>query len=124
MARFCSLVKNGLLFGALFSGIGRADEPPRASDVCVRNFYPEGSTMNPCNGGRALFRKVLSAEDYARAICTKAYEDMLCEVSPREYRFVETADGGSICTVNFHQSGVGEYCFSNPKEFSWAKGRQ
>lgn len=100
-----------------------AAEPPRESDVCVRNFYPEGSGMNPCDGDRGMFRKVVSADDQTMSICTKAYEDRLCEVSPREYRYVETADQEVICTVNFHQEGIAEYCYSNPKVFSWARGR-
>jgi ribosomal protein L25 (general stress protein Ctc) len=100
-----------------------AAEPPRANDVCVRNFYPEGSNMNPCSGERTMFRKVISAEDEAKSICTKAYEDRLCEVSPKEYRYVETAEHEVICTVNFHQEGIAEYCYSNPKVFSWARGR-
>ena len=100
-----------------------AAEPPRANDVCVRNFYPEGSNMNPCSGERTMFRKVISAEDETKSICTKAYEDRLCEASPKEYRFVETSEHGVICTVNFHQEGIAEYCYSNPKVFSWARGR-
>lgn len=118
MFKLCALIMLGLSSGIM------AAESPGELDVCVRNFYPEGSQMNPCNGGRGLFRKVLSADDETRAICTKAYEDMLCDVSPREYRRVVTADGDFICTVHFHQPGVGEYCYSNPKEFSWAKGHQ
>jgi hypothetical protein len=100
-----------------------AAEPPRANDVCVRNFYPEGSNMNPCSGERTMFRKVISAEDEAKSICTKAYEDRLCQASPKEYRYVETAEHEVICTVNFHQEGIAEYCYSNPKVFSWARGR-
>jgi len=107
----------------LTSQLGTAAEPPRVTDVCVRNFFPEGSNMNPCNGERTLFQKVISAEDETKSICTKAYEDRLCQTSPQEYRYVETAEHGVICTVNFHQEGIAEYCYSNPKVFSWARGR-
>ena len=79
--------------------------------------------MNPCNGERTLFRKVISAEDETKAICTKAYEDRLCQTSPKEYRYVETPEHEMICTVNFHQEGIAEYCYSNPKVFSWARGQ-
>ena len=98
-------------------------EPPRDTDVCVRNFYPEGSGMNPCLGERSMFREVISAEDETKSICTKAYEDRLCQTSPKEYRYVETSEQEVICTVNFHQEGIAEYCYSNPKIFSWARGR-
>ena len=100
-----------------------ATEPPRATDVCVRNFFPEGAGLNPCDGDTPAFRNVVSAEDPSKAICTKAYEERLCESSPREYRYVETTDHKVICTVNFHQEGIAEYCYSNPKVFSWAQGR-
>jgi hypothetical protein len=100
-----------------------AAEPPRATDVCVRNFFPEGANMNPCDGSRAEFRKVINAEDDSRSICTKVYEDRLCQTASKEYRFVETPDHGFVCTVNFHQEGIAEYCYSHPKVFSWARGQ-
>lgn len=98
-------------------------ELPRATDVCVRNFFPEGANMNPCDGGRAEFQKVISAEDDSRSVCTKVYEDRLCQAASKEYRFVETPDHRFVCTVNFHQEGISEYCYSHPKVFSWARGQ-
>lgn len=100
-----------------------AAEPPRATDVCVRNFFPEGANMNPCDGGRAEFQKVISADDESKSICTKVYEDRLCQTASKEYRLVETADHRLVCTVNFHQEGISEYCYSHPKVFSWARGQ-
>jgi hypothetical protein len=98
-------------------------EPPRATDICVRNFFPEGANMNPCDGSRAEFQKVISADDESKSICTKLYEDRLCQTASKEYRFVETTDHRFVCTVNFHQEGIAEYCYSHPKVFSWARGQ-
>lgn len=105
-----------------FSSQAVASQIIRASDVCVRNFFPEGANMNPCADGSGMFRKVVSAQDENQSICTKIYEERLCQVSPQEYRYVETADHQMVCTVNFHQEGIAEYCDSHPKVFSWARG--
>jgi len=80
--------------------------------------------MNPCEDRTSAFKEVVSADDETKVICTKAYEDRLCQTSPREYRYVDAINGQLICTVNFHQEGIAEYCYSNPKVFSWARGRQ
>jgi hypothetical protein len=111
-----------ILVPAGFSDFAYAAEPPRSDAVCVRNFFPEGSGINPCEPGSKFFRPVVSLDNETQSICTKVYEDRLCQQSPREYRLVRTADGASICTVNFHQEGIAEYCYSNPKIFSWASG--
>lgn len=107
------LVPIGFVYGA---------EPPRSDAVCVRNFFPDGSGMNPCEPGSKVFRLTISFDDESQTICTKAYEDRLCTQSPREYRLVRAADGEPICTVNFHQEGIAEYCYSNPRIFSWVAG--
>lgn len=120
---------NGWVFGALiilapasFSDRIQGAEPPRSDAVCVRNFFPEGAGINPCEPGSKFFHLALSLDDDSKHICTKMYEDRLCAQSPREYRFVRAADGSSFCTVNFHQEGIAEYCYSSPKIFSWAAG--
>jgi hypothetical protein len=97
-------------------------EPPRSDAVCVRNFFPEGSGMNPCEPGSKVFRLALTLDEGSTYVCTKVYEDRLCTQSPKEYRFVRAADGAHFCTVNFHQEGIAEYCYSNPRIFAWVTG--
>lgn len=109
-------------FGTVILMLSSA-EVTRAEDVCVRNFFPEGSEINPCDSHDSRFREVISAHDDSTSICTKGYENRLCQMSPKEYRYVETVDHAVICTVNFHQEGVSKYCDTNPKVFSWARGR-
>ena len=122
MQKLC--LQSMLAFGLLSAnGTALAAEPPHPTDVCVRNFFPEGSGMNPCESNRTIFRDVLSSEEQGKTICTKAYEDKFCSTTSKEYRYVEAADGEVICTVNFHQEGIAEYCYSSPKIFSWAKGQ-
>lgn len=103
---------------------GLAKPPPSPEHVCVREFFGDGGGVNPCRQQGGLFVKVINADspdDPGSYICTKAYDESYCETAPREFKHVETLDHESICTTDFHQPGVGEYCYSSPKIFKWAR---
>jgi hypothetical protein len=87
--------------------------------VCVRNFYVTAlaETAVP-------LVQVQSAEDPPRAIWTRAYAESMCQTAPVEFRHVTTITGQKICTVEFHQPGISEYCTTNPRIFAWAKSAE
>ena len=99
---------------------------PSPEYVCVRNFIPQESGMDDTGNAVSkdyddIFVRVLPAENRAMEILTKKYEPFYCSTSPKEFNWVLTLDEQKICTVDFHQEGITEYCYSNPKIFSWAR---
>ena len=87
-------------------------EPGR---VCVRNFY-----VTSAEDASLPLVQVRSAEDPPREIWTRTYAESMCQTAPVEFRHVTTITGQKICTVEFHQPGISEYCTSNPRIFAWA----
>lgn len=101
-----------------------AKPPPSPQHVCVREFFNDDGGVNPCRQQGGVFVKVVSADnpdDAGAYICTKAYAESYCDSAPNEFKHVETLDAQAICTTDFHQPGVGEYCYDAPKIFKWAR---
>jgi hypothetical protein len=99
---------------------------PSPDYVCVRNFIPQDSKAAEAADASLtdyddIFVHVLPAENREMEILTKQYEPFYCSTSPKEFKWVLTLDERKICTVDFHQEGITEYCYSNPKIFSWAR---
>ena len=99
---------------------------PGPEYVCVRNFVPQESDLTGAASPSQkdyddIFVRVLPAENRDMVILTKKYEPFYCSTSPKEFKWVITLDEQKICTVDFHQEGITEYCYSNPKIFSWAR---
>ena len=96
---------------------------PGPEYVCVRNFIPQDSKAVDASltDYDDIFVRVLPAENRDMEILTKKYEPFYCSTSPKEFKWVLTLDEQKICTVDFHQEGITEYCYSNPKIFSWAR---
>ena len=109
------------VFAVSSSGFSRPAPSPEY--VCVRNFIPQES--KPADASLTdyddIFVRVLPAESRDMEILTKKYEPFYCSTSPKEFKWVLTLDEQKICTVDFHQEGITEYCYSNPKIFSWAR---
>ena len=87
--------------------------------VCVRNFYVTDLTE-----AAVPLVQVRSADDPPREIWTRAYAESMCQTAPVEFRHVATITGQKICTVEFHQPGISEYCTTNPRIFAWAKSAE
>ena len=99
---------------------------PSPEYVCVRNFIPQEPKFAEAADASLkdyddIFVRVLPAQNRAMEILTKKYEPFYCSTSPKEFNWVLTLDEQKICTVDFHQEGITEYCYSNPKIFSWAR---
>ena len=93
-----------------------ANPPPGPEYVCVRSFAPNLDATEMSDH----FVYVKPADRGTGLIYTKLYAASMCETAPKEFKWVQGASGEKICTVDFHQEGVSEYCYSNPKIFSWA----
>jgi hypothetical protein len=106
-------IASSFLTTALLTPLAWAEEQP--SRVCVRNFY----VTNALETTMPLVQ-VRSTDDPPREIWTRPYQDTLCQTAPEEFRHVTSITGQKICTVEFHQPGISEYCTSNPRIFAWA----
>jgi hypothetical protein len=107
------------LWSASFTSL-KAEPAPGPDYICVRNFYAGVSEAVAEDVMRQNFVRVQPADRGNGVIFTKSYSASFCSASPREFKWVMAASGEKICTCDFHQEGVAEYCYSNPKIFAWA----
>ncbi len=103
-----------------FLGISHAEPPPGPEYVCVRNFAASAEQHSSQDVKAGDFVRVRPADRGQSLIYTKKYAPSFCSTAPQEFKWVETMSGDKICTCDFHQEGVAEYCYSNPKIFAWA----
>ena len=113
--------KNWMLFIAIVGSLCGsnavvANPPPGPDYVCVRNFAPNSKTSELPD----LFVFVKPADRGNGQIYTKRYDASYCETAPASFKWVQGTSGEKICACEFHQERIAEYCYSNPKIFSWA----
>ncbi len=104
-------MKNFILVSLFTFGVfAFADEP-----LCVRNYAKQGGGA-VCKSYPTNYANVQPMENKETEVCTRIYADFYCEQAPKEYAQVTTLDKRTICTLNYNQPPVANFCES-AKEF-------
>lgn len=94
-----------------------------ATDVCIRNFFEPATKYDPCDRDQSgRYHYVQNVDDATATICAAAYPDYNCEMASDTFNLVETMTDGNICTMNYDQPGVGNYCTSSPGLYQYGPG--
>jgi hypothetical protein len=54
-------------------------------------------------------------------VCTRSQHAKMCAAAPNEYRWVRGESGDSICTMDFNQPGVVNYCKDVPALYDYVQ---
>lgn len=89
--------------------------------ICVRNYLKGQKDYDPCANladyGYA-YAKPIPGETEGK-ICTRVYSEFYCGMAKTSYVHIPTASGGKICTMDYNQPGVINYCKSVPQYYDY-----
>lgn len=110
------------LFRLFFAVLGFAVFPAFAIDdmVCARN-YMAGDHDSPCHRKLAGYAFVEHLDTPEIRVCTKKASSFFCSQAPKEYRWVVAESGKQICTADFNQPSVANYCKDLPALYSYVQ---
>lgn len=97
----------------VFSTLSHAADP-----MCVRNYAKQGGG-SICTSYKEFYALVHHYENKETDVCTRIYADFYCENAPKEYERVVTLENKTICTLNYNQPGVANYCESAPQFYDY-----
>src|SRR5262245_41810808 len=100
--------------------LGATQFATAASKICVKNYVGAGGT-NPCEVPDKKYVYVAPWPGVEELVCARVYEGFYCDQNEPAFSRVLTEDkAGSICTVNFEQPGISNFCVDNPKSYLYA----
>lgn len=104
-----------LAVALLLSSSGFAAE----NRFCVRNYLGD-SAENPCDRFPEFYVYVTPYPGVQKRVCARIYAEFYCDQS-KTYGHVQTEDKSKgICTVNYDQPGVANFCEDLPEYYDYA----
>ena len=89
-----------------------------ADPMCVRNYAKQGAE-SVCENQKQFYASVTHLINAESKVCTRIYADFYCETAPKEYQKVMTTDRREICTLNYNQPPVANFCESVPEFYDY-----
>jgi hypothetical protein len=87
----------------------------RPNHVCVRNY--ENDKLNPCTESPQNYAHVYAIAS-GKKVCTRAYVPSYCGMH-KDYVKVQSIEAGEICTVDYDQEPVLNFCKSLPQFYDY-----
>ena len=102
---------------AVFTNLGWGQDPQKL--MCVRNYAKQGGST-VCTSFGMHYTNLRHLTEDATEVCTRIYDDFYCETGS-EYEYVTNLKGKRICTLNYNQPPVANFCDSVPQFYDYIR---